>query len=63
VYSGALGFLSVDGAVDLSVAIRVAVLDSRGARVGAGGAVISLSDAEEEWQEVRLKARSVTQAF
>ncbi len=62
VYSGALGFLSVDGAADLSVAIRVAVLSPDGARVGAGGAIIALSDPREEWAELCTKARAVTQA-
>ncbi len=61
-YSGAMGFLSVDGGADLSVAIRVAVLAPDGARVGAGGAIISLSDPAEEWAELCTKARAVTQA-
>ena len=62
VYSGALGFLSVDGAADFNVVIRTAVVTRAGVRLGAGGAVVILSDAPSEWQEVLLKARPVMRA-
>ena len=61
-YSGGLGFLSVHGAANLSVAIRVAVLDGRGGVVGAGGAIIALSAADDEWRELHHKAAAVTRA-
>merc|ERR1719387_3138150 len=59
VYSGALGYFSVDGAADLSVVIRTAVLDASGVRIGAGAAITVLSDAEQEWQETLVKAAPV----
>lgn len=52
VYSGALGWIGIDGATDFSVVIRTAVVDGDDVSIGAGGAVTYLSDAEREWQEV-----------
>lgn len=65
VYSGAIGYFSANGAVDLSVAIRtlVSVVDASGAVVrrsfGAGGAVTWSSTAADEADEVETKTRSV----
>ena len=55
-YSGAIGWLGPGGACDLSVAIRSIVLDGERARIGAGGAIVALSDPEEEYEEMLLKA-------
>ena len=65
VYSGAVGYFSTDGTVDLSVVIRtlVTVLDDEGAvrsrSFGAGGAVTWSSVAADEADEVETKTRSV----
>ncbi|KAJ3214512.1 hypothetical protein HDU67_001536 [Dinochytrium kinnereticum] len=62
-YSGCLGFLSVTGATDMSVVIRTAVFSEteKGLEVsvGAGGAVVFLSDPLGEFEEMLLKADSV----
>ena len=63
VYSGSLGFLSAGGAADLNVVIRTALLHDGLLSVGAGGAVTALSDPEEEYAEMRLKARALLQAI
>ena len=55
-YSGAIGWLGPGGACDLSVAIRSIVLDGERARIGAGGAIVALSDPEQEYEEMLLKA-------
>jgi para-aminobenzoate synthetase len=57
IYSGALGYLSLGGGIDLSIVIRTAVLRDGVATVGSGGAVTVRSDPEEEWQEMLVKAR------
>ncbi len=65
VYSGAIGYFSASGAVDLSVVIRtlVTVLDDAGSvrsrTLGAGGAVTWSSVAADEADEVETKTRSV----
>ena len=56
VYSGALGYFSLSGAVDLSVVIRTAVVTPGLVRYGVGGAVTALSDPEEEFRETVVKA-------
>ncbi|TCC40080.1 aminodeoxychorismate synthase component I [Kribbella capetownensis] len=56
VYSGVLGYLTVDGRADLSVVIRTAVLTPDGTVVGAGGAIVLDSDPVAEYDEMVLKA-------
>jgi para-aminobenzoate synthetase len=57
VYSGALGFLAVNGTADLSVVIRTLVASPAGLTIGAGGAIVAGSDPEAELEEMLLKAR------
>ncbi|OZB84153.1 MAG: aminodeoxychorismate synthase, component I [Microbacterium sp. 13-71-7] len=56
-YSGALGYFSFDGSVDLSVVIRTLVAHDGGFDYGVGGAIVSLSDPDEEYAETVVKAR------
>lgn len=56
IYSGALGFLSIDGAVDLNIIIRTLVIDGDQISIGAGGAIVSLSDPVDEYEETLTKA-------
>jgi para-aminobenzoate synthetase len=56
VYSGALGYLTVDGRADLSVVIRTAVMTPDSTVVGAGGAIVLDSDPDAEYDEMVLKA-------
>jgi len=65
VYSGASGYISASGAVDTAVIIRtMLVLGGEAPRVmiGAGGAVTILSDSEDEYNEMFLKAERLLQA-
>lgn len=66
-YAGCLGFFGFDGSADLNVVIRTAVLsDLKGQprlAVAAGGALTALSDTEQEWAEVVLKATAVADAL
>jgi len=64
-YSGVLGYLDVGGGGDFSVVIRTAFKweDDDAWRVGAGGAVTSLSNPQGEWEEMVTKRESVLSAF
>ena len=63
VYSGALGFVSVNQTFDLNVVIRTAVVRrGSGTYVGAGGAITVLSDPAGEHAEMELKADPVLRA-
>ncbi|NEB08064.1 aminodeoxychorismate synthase component I [Streptomyces coelicoflavus] len=60
VYSGAIGYFSLTGAADLSIVIRTAVVTGDRVRYGVGGAVVALSDAEEEYEETAVKSAPLT---
>lgn len=62
VYSGALGYLSHSGCIDLSIIIRTLVTSEDRVTFGSGGAVVWLSDPREELNEVALKAASFVSA-
>ncbi|MFI2431586.1 aminodeoxychorismate synthase component I [Streptomyces sp. NPDC018693] len=56
VYSGAIGYFSLSGAADLSVVIRTARVTEDRVTYGVGGAVVALSDPEEEYEETAVKS-------
>ncbi|KAK6436433.1 para-aminobenzoate synthase, (PABA) [Oleoguttula sp. CCFEE 5521] len=64
-YSGVLGYMDVGGGGDFSVVIRSAFKysDESVWRVGAGGAVTVLSDAEGEWEEMCAKREKLLKVF
>ncbi len=61
-YSGALGWFALSGAADLNIVIRT--LTATGGRVsfGVGGALVALSDAEDEYEETVVKSRAMVTA-
>ena len=62
IYSGALGYLSLSGEVDLSIVIRTLVCDGERMSVGTGGAITVQSDPDEEFRETVLKALPLMRA-
>jgi para-aminobenzoate synthetase len=63
-YSGAIGYFSLNGATDLAVAIRTLVISADGngtaeLTLGVGGAITADSVPDEEYEEIRTKAYGV----
>lgn len=63
IYSGALGWLGWDGALDLSIVIRTFVCAQGRAAFGTGGAVTADSDPGAEYRETLDKARALVAAL
>ena len=63
IYSGAIGYFSLSGAVDLSIVIRTLVMSHSELSFGVGGAITALSDPEEEFEEIRVKAKAFLDLF
>ncbi|MFF8484501.1 aminodeoxychorismate synthase component I [Streptomyces antibioticus] len=62
VYSGSIGWFSLSGAADLNIVIRTLVATEDRLGFGVGGAIIALSDPEEEYTETAVKSRAVVSA-
>ncbi|XP_047085963.1 probable aminodeoxychorismate synthase, chloroplastic isoform X1 [Lolium rigidum] len=60
IYSGSIGFFSYNRTFDLNIVIRTVILHDGEATIGAGGAIVALSDPEAEYAEMMLKARTPT---
>ncbi len=63
VYCGAIGYWSVTGAVDTSIAIRTGAVKSGRLRFGAGGGIVADSVPEHEYGETLDKARGIVAAL
>lgn len=63
VYCGSVGYLSVTGAMDTSIAIRTVVATGGKAFFSVGGGIVADSDREQEYQETLHKARGIIAAL
>jgi para-aminobenzoate synthetase len=63
VYSGTLGWFSLAGALDLNIVIRTLVAAGDQVSFGVGGAIVALSDPEDEYEETVVKSRAMVSAL
>jgi para-aminobenzoate synthetase component 1 len=59
VYTGAIGYLGVDGTVCLNIAIRTIIINGNRAFVQTGGGIVTDSDPRSEWDETITKAKAL----
>lgn len=57
VYCGSIGMFAPDGSARFNVAIRTLTISNGAGELGIGGAVVSDSEADQEYDECLLKAR------
>lgn len=57
IYSGSIGYFSLNGQMDCNIVIRTAVFDQQQITIGTGGGITVLSDPEREFEEIELKAK------
>ena len=62
-YTGAMGYLGVDGRLDLNILIRTVVLQGHQAWARAGAGIVADSDADAEIAEMQAKARGLLPAL
>jgi anthranilate synthase component 1 len=62
-YTGSLGYLSLNGHLDLNILIRTMVLEADRLSFRAGAGIVVNSDAEHELAETRAKARGLLRAL
>ncbi|MBL1210827.1 aminodeoxychorismate synthase [Geminocystis sp. GBBB08] len=63
IYSGSIGFLALNGTMDLNIVIRTAIITLNQSSIGVGGAITILSEADKEFEEIILKAKALIDSF
>lgn len=61
-YCGSIAWIGDDGSMDLSVAIRTAVIRGGELRYGVGAGIVADSDPQSEWRETLQKAEGFARA-
>ena len=62
-YTGAMGYLNLDGSMDLNILIRTLVQAGRKLEFRAGAGIVADSVPEKELEETRAKARGLARAL
>jgi para-aminobenzoate synthetase component 1 len=63
IYCGAIGWIGLDGALDLNLAIRTIIVKDGVAAIHAGGGITAQSDPDAEYRETLDKARGLISAL
>lgn len=62
VYAGAVGYININGNLDLAIAIRTMIIKDETAYVQAGAGIVADSNPEREYEETLNKAKSLVEA-
>jgi anthranilate synthase component 1 len=62
-YTGAMGYLALDGSLDLNILIRTMTIQDGQLELRAGAGIVADSDPERELEETRAKARGLLLAL
>jgi anthranilate synthase component 1 len=62
-YTGAMGYLALDGSLDLNILIRTMTVRDGGVELRAGAGIVADSVPERELEETRAKARGLLRAL
>jgi anthranilate synthase component 1 len=62
-YTGSLGYINLDGSMDFNILIRTLTMRGRDVELRCGAGIVADSDADQELQETRAKARGVLLAL
>lgn len=63
IYTGAIGYLSFNGDMDLNIAIRTIIVKNKKAYFQVGGGIVADSKPEEEYRETLDKAKALMKAL
>jgi len=63
IYTGSIGYLDLNGNIDLNIAIRTIVVKDEKAFFQVGGAIVWDSDKESEYRETILKGKALRKAI
>ncbi len=63
VYCGSIGYIGLNGHVDLNIAIRTALFSGGVARVQGGGGITARSSPAAEYEESLVKVKRIMEAF
>ena len=61
-YTGAIGYIGFDGTMDLSIAIRIIMLNGNKAYYQVGGGIVADSDPASEYEETLTKGKALLKA-
>ncbi len=62
-YCGSIGYIGLDGTMDMNISIRTLVYKDNKVSLSVGGGIVADSDLEAEYQETLVKARKIFESF
>lgn len=62
IYSGAIGYLSWNGNMDMAIAIRTAIIKNNQLHIQSGGGIVEESNSNNEWNEILNKSSVIFKA-